>query len=341
MFPSTTTTTTTPPFFYNSSAKDRYPSSPIPPFLSTPAKSNAMSMDKISQEATASYLVWRATRLEEEARARLQGKNPAVKMWGVHLANATGPASRKDIPLPDTFLCRICMHVKGKNLFSKKEYVAYQAKAFLNPGRKHLDQHCAIICRNCAGQPLVELACQGPCARVVGLDDFAKNQRSEQEPWCLLCLDWKLATEPVSVPLATPIPGQSMEETMSPLDALKSVALAPEREPVKEKSLIDLSSDREVITQRGGWSVLTTSTSVSGSSQGTSGRIPAGRSRGTATPTYKGSPCGVRGPYIPAGKYNFAKIPRPPPRPRSNMPPPPMPHYEHLQTSDHEGEDKD
>lgn len=82
----------------------------------------------------------------------------------------------KQVQLLPKYLCRICKLMKDNTQFSKKEHKDWSMKKLTNPRLNEITAQ--LRCRQCSGQQVTELQCQGQCGEWKPLDKFSKSQRS-------------------------------------------------------------------------------------------------------------------------------------------------------------------
>ncbi|KAH8811759.1 Stc1 domain-containing protein [Xylogone sp. PMI_703] len=111
-------------------------------------------------------------------------------------------AERKSVKLLPKYKCRICEKFKHPASYSKKELNSY-TNAIAN--RIPVTAITARLrCRECAGNQVNELQCEGPCGIWKDLESFSKNQRGGGAHWCMECVLWKESQEPGVLTRAAP-----------------------------------------------------------------------------------------------------------------------------------------
>ncbi|RFU26038.1 hypothetical protein B7463_g10306, partial [Scytalidium lignicola] len=109
---------------------------------------------------------------------------------------------RKSIKLLPKYKCRICEKFKHPAGFSKRELNTY-TNSIVN--RIPVTAISARLrCRECSGNQVSELQCEGPCGTWKDLESFSKNQRGGGAHWCMECVMWKEAQEPGVLTRAAP-----------------------------------------------------------------------------------------------------------------------------------------
>jgi hypothetical protein len=74
------------------------------------------------------------------------------------------------------YKCRICNKFKLANLFSGKELNRFCDR--VTSGQKLNEISAKLRCRNCAGEGVAELECQGHCGVTKSINEFSRTQRS-------------------------------------------------------------------------------------------------------------------------------------------------------------------
>ncbi|KDN66011.1 hypothetical protein CSUB01_00677 [Colletotrichum sublineola] len=104
--------------------------------------------------------------------------------------------------LPDKFRCKTGGEWKPWSSFSSKQQKLVQGKL---SRRVRIDAaNTGMVCRTHSGEPIKEIQCEGPCNRILALDQFSKNNRSNGVNICKACQHWVNTQEPGYAPWAGP-----------------------------------------------------------------------------------------------------------------------------------------
>ncbi|GKT57096.1 STC1 domain protein [Colletotrichum tofieldiae] len=135
--------------------------------------------------------------------------------------------------LPEKFRCKTGGEWKPWSSFSKKQQKLVQDKL---SRRVRIDAaNTGMVCRIHSGEPVKEIQCEGPCNRILVLDKFSKNNRTNGVNICKACQHWVNTQEPGYAPWAGP---------NTYLDPLEEMDDFETRLPVDPSDIFDLHDDR-------------------------------------------------------------------------------------------------